>query len=302
MGFSTGVVRSPSTHKPSIPSLPNPHHHPPILTSPPQQTGGVTLTLGLAYLAILTHQRNRQAQSDILRAQQSVLTSLIHDPSLPRPPPTTPYAGLLTREQPDHHFVETAKSKWNEEIENAVRWAQTKDWEATRVWVEDLIFGSRPVEEVKRDVGAFGTEAAREVDMAEERGQSVLEEARSQSIALAQSAKETAAVLSDEGKAVFERGVERGREVVHAGVEKGREMVHRAEDMAHKAATEIGLAEKKLEHKVDEKVLRYNAVDRALAQRYERDGGKVMEKSVEEVLRERYRPVEAQDHTNLQGL
>jgi altered-inheritance-of-mitochondria protein 5 len=282
-------------------------------------TGGVTLTLGLAYLAVLTHQRNRQTQSDLLRAQQTVLNSLVHDPSVAQRP-AAPYAGLLTREEPNHHFVETVKSRWNAEIENAVRWAQTKDWNATREWAESLILGSRPAEAVREEVSHGFPAVRREAAELSESGKSAFQEARVKSGEFAQAAKERAAVLADggkelaqaakeraavlsdegkelaqaakeraaeladEGKEALSRGVERSREIVHAGVEKGKEL-------AHKAATEVGNAERKLEHKVDEGVLRYSAVDRALAQRYKSDGGQVMNKTVEEVLRERYQPI-----------
>jgi altered-inheritance-of-mitochondria protein 5 len=180
--------------------------------------------------------------------------------------------------------VETVKSRWNAEIENAVRWAQTKDWDATREWAESLIFGSQPAERVREEVKQGFPTVRREATEIKEGGKSVLQEARAKSGEIGQAAKERAAVLADDSKAAISRGVEKSREVVNAGVEKGKEM-------AHKAAKEIGLAEKRLEHKVDEKFLRYSAVDRALAQRYENDGGQVMNKTVEEVLRERYQPI-----------
>ncbi|RKU46677.1 hypothetical protein DL546_008492 [Coniochaeta pulveracea] len=264
-------------------------------------TGGVTLTLGLAYLAVLTHQRNRQTQSDLLRAQQTVLNSLVHDPSVAQRP-AAPYAGLLTREEPNHHFVETVKSRWNAEIENAVRWAQTKDWNATREWAESVILGSRPAEAVREEVSQGFPATRREAAEIKESGKSAFQEARLKSGEFAQAAKERAAELADEGrelahvakeraaeladegKEALSRGVERSREIVNAGVEKGKEL-------AHKAATEMGNAERKVEHKVDEAVLRYAAVDRALAQRYKSDGGQVLNKTVEEVLRERYQPI-----------
>lgn len=126
--------------------------------------------------------------------------------------------------------------------------------------------------------------AKREAFEIKEGGKSVLQEARTKSGEFAQAAKERAAVLADESKDALSRGVEKSKEIVNAGVEKGKEL-------AHKAATEFGQAERKLEHKVDQRVLRYSAVDRALAQRYKSDGGEVMNKTVEEVLRERYQPI-----------
>jgi len=86
------------------------------------KTGGVTLTLGIAYLTVLAHERNRQAQAQQLRSQSRVLTGLL-DPA-PIPPPQT--RADLAREERGT-LIETAKDRWNEEVESAVRWVQRTD-------------------------------------------------------------------------------------------------------------------------------------------------------------------------------
>ncbi|KAK5661369.1 hypothetical protein OQA88_11268 [Cercophora sp. LCS_1] len=226
-------------------------------------TGGVTLTLGLTYLALRAHERNRESQSDLLRGQTRVVNSLVPDPLAPRKSPHNPNdalyppsrAELALRER--GHFIETAKDRWNAEIEGAVRWAQTRDWQGVRENAEERLLG-----------------IARSVDVNEVREK------------VQGTAKGVAGQVREDVKAV----VEKGREAV----EKGREAVGRA-----KAA--VKLAEERAETKVDAKLLHLSEVDKALAQRYEKDDG-VMKKSVKEVLAERYTPIDKRDNTKLRGI
>ncbi|RAL65425.1 hypothetical protein DID88_000992 [Monilinia fructigena] len=76
-------------------------------------TGGVTLTLSLAYLTVLAHQRNRTTQSIHLHHQSQVLTSLLE--KQPIPPPKS--RSELAREERST-LIEAAKDRWNAEIEN----------------------------------------------------------------------------------------------------------------------------------------------------------------------------------------
>lgn len=96
--------------------------------------GGVTVTLGVAYLTIRANDRNRQAQSQALRSQSRVLQS-IYEPQPVSPPRSR---AELAREERGT-FIETAKDRWNEEIENAVRWVQTKDWNEVREGIESSV-------------------------------------------------------------------------------------------------------------------------------------------------------------------
>jgi len=98
------------------------------------QTGGVTLTLGIAYLTVLVHERNRRAQAEALRSQSLVLTSLL-EPS-PIPPPQS-RAELARAERSS--LTETLKDRWNDEIENAVRRVQRTDWNEVREGMEGAV-------------------------------------------------------------------------------------------------------------------------------------------------------------------
>jgi len=255
MGFLTGAVcSSPRPHTPTY-----------ILTSH-IQTGGITLVLGATYLALAAHERNRQSQSDILRAQTRVLNSLSQDPSAPRRPTLqdeTLYppsrAELAARQRT--HFVETAKDRWNSEVEGAVRWVQGKDWTAAREDAEERLLGIAKTVEVK----------------------DVKEEVKSR----ARGAGEKVAGVAGQVKQDVTGAVARG-------IEKGKDVVGRA-----KAA--VYLAEERAEAKVDAKLLHVSEIERVLNQRYQRDES-VMEKSAKEVLAERYKPIDQRDNSRLRGI
>lgn len=264
----------------------------------------MTLTLSLAYLAVLSHQRNRQHQSDILRAQNSVLHSLVHDPASPASPTSSSSTAA-----PEHHLLEVAKSRWNAEIEAAVRWAQTKDWDEVREDAEGVlarlwrtVSGTPAGEEVKRDAAVVRSRAAEgaekaNAEAARARGTTVsaLEAAKERSQAAAANvvaqARETSKHVAE---AVHEKA-EQGKAAVARGIEKSKEAVEHVKVAA-------GLAEQKMESRVDNSLLHLSEVDRALAQRYKESRGEVMDKSVEEALAERYMPVEQQDRSKLKAV
>lgn len=265
----------------------------------------MTLTLSLAYLAVLTHQRNRQTQSDILRAQNSVLHSLVHDPASSPASPTS----LSTATVPEHHLIETAKSRWNAEIEAAVRWAQTKDWSEVREDAEGVlarlwgtVSGSQAGEEVKKDAGIVSSRTVEGVEQvkteatqAQQTTKSALEQARDRSQAAATSAVAQAKETSKSVVEAVQAKAEQGKAAVARGIEKSKEAVEHAK-------VAVGLAEEKLESKLDNTLLHLNDVDRALAQRYEESRSDVTSKSVEEALAERYKPVENQDRSKLKAV
>ncbi|EEU45468.1 uncharacterized protein NECHADRAFT_100537 [Fusarium vanettenii 77-13-4] len=95
-------------------------------------TGGVTLTLSLAYLSVLAHQRTREQQGQALRSQALAIQGLI-DPFPPLPPPTRSEVAAAQRA----NAVEVAKERWNTEVMNAVRWVQHTDWVEVREGLED---------------------------------------------------------------------------------------------------------------------------------------------------------------------
>ena len=260
----------------------------------------MTLTLSLAYLAVITHQRNRQAQSDILRAQNSVLSALAHDPASSPASPTR----LSTFTEPDHHLVETVKSRWNAEIESAVRWAQTKDWNEVREDAEGVLarLWGTAGQEVKRDAAvvrsrtAEGAEQAKmEATRAKLTTKSALEEARDKSQAVAASAVAQAKETSRSVSEAVHVKAEQGKAAVARGIERSKEAVEHAKVV-------VGLAEQELESRLDNSLLHLNEVDRALAQRYRASRSDVMDRSVQEALAERYKPVEKQDRSKLRAI
>ena len=164
MGFTTGLVCS---------VLHMLRHSYFATTTTPQlttlslsQTGGVTLTLGLAYLTVLTHQRNRQSQSTSLRTQSRVLQSLTSPPP-PLPEPTSPQAYRYASEHTSS--LDNAKELWNSEIEAAVRWIQRTDFNelrenlegsVSRLWRDGLVKGQEGIEVVEDAAGSRVQEAA----------------------------------------------------------------------------------------------------------------------------------------------
>ncbi|KAL2159730.1 hypothetical protein VTH06DRAFT_2299 [Thermothelomyces fergusii] len=250
--------------------------------------GGVTLTLSLTYLALLTHASNRQAQSAILRSQASAIDGLI--------PPEDDYLGRRRRRNatvplPDGtyrpresleqyrrdvaggdaraslSFIETAKTRWNSEILSAVRWAQNKDWSRVREQAEDKV------------AALLGLELSREPITVEE-------------VAMRDEARD----IVSEAREVVAVGVHEAREAVEKGVEK-------AHDLAEKTKAAVHLAEERADSEVYAKLLPVSDIEKALAERYDSAlREERMKRSVEEVLRERYLPLDKRDNSRLRGL
>ncbi|QDS76598.1 hypothetical protein FKW77_007536 [Venturia effusa] len=81
--------------------------------------GGFTLTSSILYLTLSLHQQNRQQQALMLRQQSIILTNVV-EPPLPEPQVSSREARISV--------VESAKDRWNSEIERLVKKAQTTDW------------------------------------------------------------------------------------------------------------------------------------------------------------------------------
>jgi MICOS complex subunit MIC12 len=325
----------------------------------------VTVTLGLAYLTVLAHERNRQSQALYLRSQSQLLNSLI-DPA----PVQQPTRAEITR-QSRETFVETAKDRWNGEIENAIRWVQTTDWngvregmegavarmlglglEKSREGIEDTEKKVKPMvqEAVDRSRAAAsrGAEQAAAtivdaVDRAPEAARSGAEKVaastreglnqagtKAQEIASATKASATKAAADVKAGAdratastrdAMERGTEKSHEVVEKvrteaqstgagtvdaargalrnviskGMEKGKEVID-------KAQAAIGLATEKVESASPSigSGLGISDVEKALRERYEKPTG--LNRTVEEALEERYKPIDERDNTVLRGV
>jgi altered-inheritance-of-mitochondria protein 5 len=300
MGFIAGVV-CPSLHPPILLAH---HHH----TNPPQKAGGVSLTLSLTYLALLTHTRNRQAQSTILRAQASAIDELIPpDPSLPPSArrrnatvllPDGTYRPRSSLEQyrrealaaatdaPDASFVDKAKTKWNSEVLAAVHWAQQKDWGAVRAEAEDgvarLLGVELSRERVPVEEEAYHLPPARAGEPAPHRVSDALHQARDRTVVMARA-------MRDEAREV----VADARAMVATGVGKAHEMVERGKAAVH-------LAEEKAEARAEAKLLHVSDIEKALAERFDSARREErMKRSVEDVLKERYIPMDRRDNSEL---
>ncbi|AEO62400.1 uncharacterized protein THITE_2106516 [Thermothielavioides terrestris NRRL 8126] len=285
-----------------------------------KKTGGVTLTLSLTYLALLTHARNREAQSAVLRAQISTLDALVPpDPAhhrrrrnatvlLPdgtyRPRESlAQYERERARAGPVGSLVETAKTRWNGEVLAAVRWAQEKDWGRVREEAEEGVARLLGVELSREPVPVEEQGAERAVRTQEGGGEGRHEAAHKVSEALQHAREKTAVVARAMGQEAKEV-VSEAREVVATGVEKAEEAVAKrmgkAHDFVERTKGAAHLAEDKAEAKADAKLLHVSDIEKALAERYDSARREErMKRSVQEVLNERYIPMDQRDNSQL---
>ncbi|OBT69597.1 hypothetical protein VE03_00881 [Pseudogymnoascus sp. 23342-1-I1] len=210
-------------------------------------TSGVTVTLGIAYLTVLAHERNRNAQGANLRTQSSLLnTLLLSDPSLAYPAPDAE-TGRTSRAT----LVETAKDRWNEEIQNAVRWVQGAEWGNVKEGMEGA---------VAKALGTGLEKSREEIHNAEEKAGPIAREAIERaregakmgfdgSRVAAERAAARALSATSERESRFEGKTEHGlenasataKEVWKKGVEKSHEIAERLksdEEPAARAAKE----------------------------------------------------------------
>jgi len=181
-------------------------------------TGGVTLTLGVAYLTVLAHERNRRHQAEALRSQSRVLNALFEPAYLP--PPQS--RAELAREERST-LLEAAKDRWNDEIENAVRWVQRTEWSEVRERTEGAI---------ARLIGG-GLQKSREgIEEAENLATPKVREAVDWSKAKAKEGAERAAVGVDRAAASTISGVERAGAVAKDQAGKVKDSAKKALDHA----------------------------------------------------------------------
>ncbi|KAI1499867.1 hypothetical protein F5X99DRAFT_388490 [Biscogniauxia marginata] len=233
-------------------------------------TGGVTLTLSIAYLSILAHQRSREYQASVLRQQTRTLSAIV-DPLPPVLPPTR--AELAAAERAN--LIESAKDRWNAEVEGAVRWAQTKDWVEVREGVEIALgrLWSRAIsDDARKGADTAQTAAGIEADSVG---------------ALAKSAYSNAKARGSNAVDKAEEKAEEARSSVFGAI--GR--------VFEKAKSAVGITRDKAESKLDEKMTSNSPVEKALSQRYQQPNSK--EQSVDDTLAARYAPVDKKDNTKL---
>jgi altered-inheritance-of-mitochondria protein 5 len=296
------------------------------------------LTLGVAYLTVLAHERNRQAQAQALRSQSRVLTSLLEPSALP---PSRTRAELAREERIS--LVETAKDRWNEEVENAVRWVQKKNWTEVREDMESAVSKrlsgglqkSRDgIEEAENQVTPKVQEAVDRVKAVAKKGIDKTAVGVDSAAAHVSSGVDRAIASTkqefDQGrvKASEYQGVVRSKEsaiaadaksgaqeaadslrnsagtidaargAVRGIINKGIEKSKEAFGKTHAA---IGLENETASAQIptSSSSVNVSAVEKALHERYE----KAEElKTVEETLNERYKPIYLRDNTVLRGV
>ena len=309
----------------------------PITNHPYLQTGGVTLTLSLTYLALHTHSQNRLAQSTLLRHQATSLDNLLPPDELTFPDGrrrrrNTSYVSAdgtvyrpreslllgaseegerrveergVTGGERTGGFLETAKERWNAEVLGAARWAQNKDWGRVREEAEEGVARLLGVE-LSKEVVTEREEVPSRVSAPAERARR--EERRDRGLPppppelieagekVRERTMEGAKVVRDEVKEAVSKGVGGAKGMVAKGMDKAHEFVESAK-------TALYLAEEKAETRMDARLLHRTAVEKALEERFDSElREKRMKRSVEEVLRERYMPMDKRDNSRLRGI
>ncbi|EME44694.1 hypothetical protein DOTSEDRAFT_72225 [Dothistroma septosporum NZE10] len=123
--------------------------------------GGFTLTASLLYLSTELHSRNRIHQAALLRQQALLLNNIVNpQPELPPPTSREVKAGLW----------ETAKDKWNAELENNVRKVQRTDWSAVGQNLEESVSGlwRRAFQSSREGAELAGEKIGEQVGLAQE--------------------------------------------------------------------------------------------------------------------------------------
>lgn len=241
----------------------------------------MTLVLGAAYLTLQAHQRNRLRQAETLRAQTYTLQSLSYIPASAPPPKTVAEELALLEHQQEllaRARARRAARHGGSGGDDAGFLERAKDrWNAE-------------VEGAVRWAAEKDWTAAREgAEVAAARLWARATGAEPPTVADARrAARETAGEAKEAAGGLWERGVRRSREVAA----QAKAVVGRAEHkVEHKAAELVGAARAKADEE-----------ERWLQQRYRRDPEEVLNRSVEEALAERYKPVEKQDSSVLRGV
>ncbi|KAI8966591.1 hypothetical protein F5Y11DRAFT_109298 [Daldinia sp. FL1419] len=252
-------------------------------------TGGVTLTLSVAYLGVLAHQRHRERQAAILRQQTRLISGII-DPLPPVLPPTR--AELAAAERAN--FVERAKDRWNAEIESAVHWAQNKDWvevrenveiALARLWARAFGDGQAPADKAEDVATNAKAAASAKLDQGKEKAASVAAAAKS---AYADAKAKTSEVVGN-----TEKKTEEAKGSFLGGLTSS---LWKSKDTVDKTKSTVVEGAKQKGEEVSSKL---SAEERALNQRYQ--GSSSLDQSPEEVLAARYASA-GQDKSQLKAL
>lgn len=166
--------------------------------------------------------------------------------------------------------MQKAKDRWNTEIEGVVRWASTKDWTAARedaeytagnLWAR-LTGGEPPVQPTVR---------ARDI---------VTEKAA----AAAATARTTTQQVTSKTREIVQTKTVETKEAATSIWERG---FKKSKDAVDKAKAVVGLTEEKTSGLTSSQ----SEVERVLQQRYESKPDEILNKTAEEILEERYKPI-----------
>ncbi|KAK4172000.1 hypothetical protein QBC36DRAFT_223633 [Triangularia setosa] len=231
-------------------------------------TGGLTLTLSLTYLALHTHRRNREVQSSLLRSQSQTLDTL-NPLSSSTLPPRKSTAGYIT---PDGQYTYVPRQTL----------AST-----TTSFLEDA-------------KARWNSEVIAAVNWAQSHSPTIESAASDKIVDLAHNApaiQKQITEASREGWQTAEKGLFRAEKTIGEVVEK---TVEKTKEAYGKAKAKVYLAEEKLEAKLDAKLEGVSEIERTLAERFDTEKReKRLERSVEEVLAERYKPIDERDFGGL---
>lgn len=120
------------------------------------------MTTTLLYLSLSLHTRNRVRQASLLNQQSLILTNIVEPiPPILEPAERTVRIGLL----------ETAKDRWNAQLESEVKRLQNVDWPGVRDQMEEGVSRVwRRAFEKSRDGVEIAVEKGKEgVDLAVEK-------------------------------------------------------------------------------------------------------------------------------------
>lgn len=242
----------------------------------------MTLVLGAAYLTLQSHQRNRLRQAETLRTQTYTLQSLSYVPASAPPPKTVAEELALLEHQQE--LLARARAR------RAARLGSGGGDDAAS-------FLERAKERWNAEIeGAVRWAAAKDWTAAREDAEGAVARLWSRAtgggpspgVAVRDAAERSAGEAKEAAGGLWQKGVQRSKEVAA----QAKATVGRAEHKVEgKAAGLVGAARAKA---IEE--------ERWLEQRYRRDPEEVLNRSVEEALAERYKPVEKQDHSKLRGV
>lgn len=236
------------------------------------------------------------------------LQSIIDPIPLPLPPTRSEVAAEQRAAK-----VEILKEKWNDEVGRAVRWLQTTDWDEVRDGLQtqagslwSRVLGETPVQSAEsakdaaeHKAGALAGSARGAFQKAKAEARSVEEAAQNKALEARLQTKRTADKVAAEAKVAAKETGGVLSSLLGRGKEKATELAGKAKEAVGLTAGGAGGATAA----IDGVTLNTgsSAVEKALHQRYEKSAAKDT-RTVAEVLKARYTPIDNRDNTSLRGL